>query len=71
VINKVRNAADQEVVKAFCSANNLQVIAEIPNDLTLADAERAGRPPLDFDSNSPAVAAIRQLAGQLAASPPG
>lgn len=68
VINKVRNAADQEAVAAFCSANNLQVIAEIPNDLILADAERAGRPPLDFDANSPAVAAIRHLAGQLAAS---
>ena len=68
VINKVRNATDQEAVKAFCSANNLDVIAEIPNDLTLADAERAGRPPLDFDSRAPAVAAIRQLADQLSAS---
>lgn len=65
VINKVRNAADQEVVKTFCSANNLEVIAEIPNDLTLADAERAGRPPLDFDSKAPAVAAICQLADRL------
>lgn len=68
VINKVRNDADRDAVRAFCSANGFDVIAEIPNDLTLADAERAGRPPLDFSPTAPAVAAIRQLAQHLAAS---
>lgn len=65
VVNKLRNEADRGAVSAFCAANGLQVICEIPNDLTLVDAERAGQPPLDFSSDSPAVVAIRRLAATL------
>lgn len=69
VVNKVRNEADRDAVNAFCATNGLAVIGEIPNDLTLADAERAGQPPLDFSPDSPAVAAIRQLALTLRGLP--
>ena len=62
IVNKVRNEADREAVTTFCSANGLSVICEIPNDLTLADAERAGQPPLDYKPDTPAVEAIRDLA---------
>ncbi len=65
VVNKVRNDADREAVRAFCTANGLPVVAEIPNDLTLADAERSGQPPLDFGPQSPAVVAIRKLGDSL------
>ncbi len=67
VLNKVRNDADREALASFCTAHGMPVIAEIPYDVTLADAERAGRPPLDFDADAPAVRAIRQLADALAA----
>ncbi len=65
VVNKVRNEADRDAVTAFCASNGLSVIAEIPNDVTLADAERSRRPPLDFDPGSAAVTAIRWLADSL------
>jgi CO dehydrogenase maturation factor len=65
VINKVRNEADRDAVAAYCEAHGLRVIAEIPADMTLADAERAGRPPIDFAAHSPAVTAIRGLARTL------
>ena len=65
VINKVRNDADREAVRAYCEATGLRVIAESPNDLTLADAERANRPPVDFNPEAPAVNAVRALTRQL------
>jgi CO dehydrogenase maturation factor len=69
VVNKVRNEADRKAVHAFCAAHGLSVIGEIPNDLTLADAERAGQPPLDFNPDAPAVAAIRDLTLRLRGLP--
>lgn len=69
VVNKVRNEADRDAVNAFCAAHGLVIIGEIPNDLTLADAERSGQPPLDFDARGPAVTAIRNLANTLLTSP--
>lgn len=68
VVNKVRNDADRDAVTAFCASNGLSVISEIPNDVTLADAERSRQPPLDFNPDSPAVAAIRRLADTLVRS---
>jgi|SRR5687768_13339370 len=67
VTNKIRNDADREAVTAYCADHGLPVIAEIPYDLELSDAERVGRPPLDFRSDSPAVGAIRRLADRLLA----
>jgi CO dehydrogenase maturation factor len=65
VINKVRNAADREAVTAYCQAHDIPIVAEIPYDGSLVDAERAGQPPLDFDLEAPAVAAIRALSRRL------
>ena len=62
VANKVRNDADRAAVRDFCAAHHLDVIAEVPYDPTLIDAERVGAPPIDYDDNAPAVAAIRELA---------
>jgi CO dehydrogenase maturation factor len=70
VVNKVRNDADAESVRAFCAAHGLAVIGEIPDDPALIDAERAGRPPIEFDASAPAVSAIRHLAGRLVKSSP-
>lgn len=61
VTNKIRNDADRDAVTRFCEAHALPVIAEVPYDPALADAERIGRPPLDHDPQSVAVGAIREL----------
>jgi CO dehydrogenase maturation factor len=65
VTNKIRNDADRRAVNQFCAAHNLDVIAELPYDDTLAGAERSGQPPLDAAGPGPAVSAIRRLADQL------
>ena len=65
VTNKIRNSADREAVNAFCSAHDLNIVGEIPYDEGLADAERAGQPPLDFEPDAPAIAAIRQLSSTV------
>ena len=65
VTNKTRTEADREAVNRFCAGHGLPVIAEVPYDDGLADAERTGRPPLDFNEDSPAIAALRRLGEQL------
>ena len=68
LLNKVRNTGDRDAVAAFCSAHHIKIAGEIPYDPELADAERSGQPPLDFNPDSPSVAAIRRLAGDLIAA---
>ncbi len=68
ILNKVRNVADHEAVSEFCAAHKMKIVGEIPYDLGLADAERAGQPPLDFDPNAASVTAIRSLAAGLMAA---
>lgn len=67
VANKVRNAVDRAAVRAFCDAHRLEIIAEVPYDPSLIDAEREGKPPIDFDERSPAIVAIEGLAQRLMA----
>lgn len=65
VANKIRNEADRAAVRQFCEAHRLRVVAEVPYDPTLVDAEREGRPPIDYDDRAPAVVAIEKLADTL------
>jgi len=67
VLNKARNAADRDAVTAFCVTHQLKIVAEIPYDPALADAERIGQPPLDFNPRSPSIQAMRTLTDQLIA----
>src|SRR5215470_709439 len=59
VTNKIRNDADRLAVGGYCDTHGLPVIAEIPFDQQLSDAERIGRPPIDWRADAPAVDAIR------------
>jgi CO dehydrogenase maturation factor len=65
VANKVRNDADSAAVRAFCEKHGLKVVAEVPYDPTLVDAEREGRPPFEYDRQSPAIVAVETLAQEL------
>ena len=47
VLNKVRSEADREAVASYCATHHMKIVGEIPYDAGLADAERAGQPPLD------------------------
>ncbi len=70
VSNKVRDDGDRKAIADFCAAHALELAGEIPFDSSLLEAERAGKTPIDFDPNSPAVRAIEQLADTLSASTP-
>lgn len=58
VVNRVRNGAE---VADVAARTGLPVIGEVPWDEDFADAERAGRAPVDAVSGSAAVAAVDRL----------
>lgn len=65
VANKVRDDADRQAIAGFCRSHDLDMVAEIPYDVSLAESERAGQSPVDHAPGAPAVAAIRRLAERL------
>ena len=62
VANKVREPGDAEVV---ARRTGLDVMASIPWDEALAEAERRAAAPIDMASDSAAVRAVESLAEQL------
>ncbi len=62
VANKVRGEADSQALRDFCAGRGMEIVAEIPFDEALQEAERLGRAPLDHDSDSPAVRELERLA---------
>lgn len=65
VANKVRDPDDAVAIRDFGGTHGLSVIAELPYDPSLIEAERQGAAPIDHDPASPAVSEIRRLAGRL------
>ena len=62
VANKIRDERDAAAVSEFAAQHRLEIAGIIPFDEQLTAAERAGVAPLDFDPDSPAIAAIGKLA---------
>lgn len=62
VVNKVRSEAEAALVAAELA---LPLLATIPYDEALAEAEQQGAAPIDRAPDSPAVRAIAELAGRL------
>jgi len=52
VANKVRGIEDQAAIEEFCRHHDMEILAWIPYDASLADAERLGAAPLDHDPAS-------------------
>ncbi len=65
VANKLRDDEDRRVVRDYLQANSLELIAEIPFDDAVRDADRRGRPLLDAAPDSEAARAMTALAGRL------
>ena len=65
VANKVRDEGDRKAISEFCNARGLRILAEIPFDPVVLEAERAGKAPLDYRPESPAMTAVRTMAGVL------
>lgn len=71
VANKIRDERELEAVQTFAANHDLEIAAMIPYDETFALAERAGKAPLDYDPDSPAIAPIGRLAETWAAASHG
>ncbi len=71
VANKVRSDRDEAAIRDYCSARRLPVLAVVPFDADVADAERQGVAVLDSAPDAAAVGAVRSIAdGLLAARQP-
>jgi CO dehydrogenase maturation factor len=62
VANKVRDATDADLVRR---RTGLEVIAAVPWDEALGEAERLGRAPLDHAPGSPAVRVLESMADRF------
>lgn len=65
VANRVRTPAEAEAVASYCRNHQLELLAVVPYDETILDAEMAGAAPLDHVPASPAVHAVAGLAAIL------
>jgi CO dehydrogenase maturation factor len=65
IANKLRSAADEEAVRAYCCKHDLEVIAAIPFDEDVAAADRQGRAVLDYAPQAEVVAQAGKIADVL------
>jgi CO dehydrogenase maturation factor len=68
VANKIRGPRDAEAMRSFFTHVGLPLLAFIPADEMILEADQLGRAPLDHDGASPAVMEIARLADALSAS---
>jgi CO dehydrogenase maturation factor len=65
VANKVKNKEDEEAIKQFCAQTDLPVVAVIPFDTTVSEADKGGALDMSAINQSPALQAIKKLADNL------
>ncbi len=65
VANKVKNPEDEEAIRQFCGQTDLPVVAVIPFDSTIAEADKNGSLNINDIEYSPALQAINGLANDL------
>jgi CO dehydrogenase maturation factor len=62
VANKARGPRDEEAVRTFCERHRLQLLATVPYDETVLEAELGGVALLDVNARTPSVTQIQGLA---------
>jgi CO dehydrogenase maturation factor len=65
VANRVRTDREQAAVAQHCTNHNLELVATIPYDETIVEAEQRGLAPVDYAPESGAMQAITSLATAL------
>lgn len=63
--NSIRTSHDLEAVEQYCRSHDLELIAAIPYDEAVVEAEQSGAAPVDFAPQSIAMQAISALAASL------
>lgn len=67
VANKVADESGREAICELGTAEGVEVVAEIPHDVTMLEADLAVTALLDYDSRAPSIVAIDALAERLLA----
>jgi len=67
VANKIRDDEDATAIREFAAAHDLPIAIEVPLDDRIRRGDLAGHAPIDI-ADSPAVAALRELAATLSDS---
>ena len=65
IANKLRSPQDEEAVRSYCRNHDLELIAAIPFDENVVEADRTGRPIIDYDVTSPIVLELARVAERL------
>ncbi len=65
VANKVRTARDEAAIREFCDRRRFEIVASIPFDERVTEADQQGRSLIDVAPNSAAVAAVGTVADLL------
>lgn len=66
VANKIRNRQDRDAVEAYCRNHGLELVAAVPFDENVTEADRTGRAVIDYDASSPIVQELTGVAERLA-----
>lgn len=67
VANKVRGPRDEEAIRRYCAEHELEILAVLPFDEEVLDAEQAGTPILDAGPQSAYIKTVEQLLEKLPA----
>ncbi len=65
VANKVRTSADEAAVREFCDRHQIDVLAVVPFDDQVTEADRQGKALIDHAPDAPVVRAVSELADAL------
>lgn len=65
VASKVRTSSDEAAVREYCDRHGIEVLAVVPFDPQVTEADNAGVALLDHAPDGPAVAAVAALARDL------
>jgi CO dehydrogenase maturation factor len=69
IANKVQSERDESAIRDYCVAHALPLLAVVPHDADVAEAERQGCAVLDLAPDAAAVAVLNDVARQLRALP--
>lgn len=61
IANKVRSPRDAEAIQEYCARHGIDLVASVPFDESIAEADREGRALLDLRPESSAVEAVRRI----------
>lgn len=65
VANKVQSPRDESAIRSFCASRELPVVAVVPYDDDVAEAEWHGQAVIDRNPQAAAVESLRELTRRL------